>query len=64
VVVLLEAVAAVFQEEELEERQGLVPGVALSVVWVSGLGSQPFINTTNGDVVGAWIEAANDPKLC
>ena len=28
------AVAAVFQGEESEERQGLVPGVDLPVAWV------------------------------
>ncbi len=39
VVVPLVAVAAVCQGEELEERQGLVPGVALVVAWVFGLGS-------------------------
>ncbi len=39
VVVPLVAVAAVGQEEELEERQGLVPGVALPVAWVFELGS-------------------------
>ena len=39
VVVPLEAVAVVSQEQELEERQGLVPGVALPVAWVFGLGS-------------------------
>ena len=39
VVVPLVAVAAVCQGEELEEYQGLVPGVALPVVWVFGLGS-------------------------
>ena len=39
VAVPLEAVAAVSQEEELEERQGLVPGAALPVAWVFGLGS-------------------------
>ncbi len=38
-VVLLVAVAAVCQGKELEERQGLVPGVALAVAWVFGLGS-------------------------
>ncbi len=39
VVVPLEVVAAVSQEEEMEERQELVPGVALPVAWVFGLGS-------------------------
>ncbi len=39
VAVPLVAVAAVCQGEELEERQGLVPGVALPVAWVFGLGS-------------------------
>ena len=39
VVVPLVAVAAVCQGEALEERQGLVPGVALAVAWVFGLGS-------------------------
>ncbi len=38
-VVLLVAVAAVCQGKELEERQGLVPGVALAVAWVFALGS-------------------------
>ena len=33
------AVAAVYQGEELEERQGLGPGVALPVAWVFELGS-------------------------
>jgi hypothetical protein len=31
------AVAAVFQGLELEERQGLVPGVYLPVAWYLGL---------------------------
>ncbi len=39
VAVPLVAVAAVCQEKEMEERQGLVPGVALPVAWVFGLGS-------------------------
>ncbi len=39
VVVPLVAVAAVCQGEELEERQGLGPGVALPVAWVFELGS-------------------------
>jgi len=39
VAVPLEAVAAVSQEEEMEERRELVPGVALPVAWVFGLGS-------------------------
>ncbi len=39
VAVPLVAVAAVCQGEELEERQGSVPGVALAVAWVFGLGS-------------------------
>ncbi len=43
----LVAVAAVCQGQELEERQGLVPGVVLSVAGVFGLGSWHFINTTN-----------------
>ncbi len=33
------AVAAVCQGRELEERQGMVPGVALLVAWVFGPGS-------------------------
>ena len=39
VVVPLVAVAAVCQEQEMEERQGLVPGVALPAAWVFELGS-------------------------
>ncbi len=39
VAVPLVAVAAVCQEKEMEERRGLVPGVALPVAWVFGLGS-------------------------
>ncbi len=39
VAVPLVAVAAVCQGKELEERQELVPGVALTVAWVFGLGS-------------------------
>ena len=39
VAVPLVAVAAGFQGQELEERQGLVPGVVLPVAWVFGLGS-------------------------
>ena len=39
VAVRLEAVAAASQEEEMEERQALVPGVALPVAWVFGIGS-------------------------
>ena len=39
VAVPFEAVVAVSREEELEERQGLVPGVDLPVVRVFGLGS-------------------------
>ncbi len=39
VVVPLVAVAAVCQGEELEERQGLVPGVALAAARVFELGS-------------------------
>ncbi len=39
VAVPLVVVAAVGQGQELEEHQGLVPGVALSVAWVFGLGS-------------------------
>ena len=39
VAVPLVAVAAVCQGKELEERQGMVPGVALPVAWVFGLGS-------------------------
>ncbi len=39
VVVPLVAVAAVCQGEGLEERQGLVPGVALAAAWVFELGS-------------------------
>ncbi len=39
VAVLLVAVAEVCQGKEMEERQGLVPGVALPVAWVFGLGS-------------------------
>ena len=35
----LVAVAVVCQGEALEERQGLVPGAALAVAWVFGLGS-------------------------
>ena len=35
----LVAVAAFYQGEELEERQELVPGVALPVAWVFGLAS-------------------------
>ncbi len=31
-------VAAVFQGQELEERQGMVPEVDLPVAWVFGLG--------------------------
>jgi len=31
-------VGVVFQGEESEERRGLVPGVALLVAWVFGLG--------------------------
>ena len=34
VMVPLVAVAAVCQGKELEERQGLVPGVALAAAWV------------------------------
>ncbi len=33
------AVAAVFQGQELAERQGMVPGAVLPVAWVSGLGA-------------------------
>ena len=32
------AVVAVFQGQELEEPRGLVPGAALPVAWVFGLG--------------------------
>ncbi len=39
VAVPLVAVVAVCQGEEFEEPQGLVPGVALPVAWVFGLGS-------------------------
>ncbi len=39
VAVPLVAVAAVCQGEELEERQGLGPGVALPAAWVFVLGS-------------------------
>ncbi len=39
VAVPLVAVAAVCQGQVLEERQGSVPGVALSVAWVFELGS-------------------------
>jgi hypothetical protein len=39
VAVPLAAVSAVCQGEELEERQGLVLGVALPVAWVFGFGS-------------------------
>ena len=39
VAVPLVVAAAVCQGQELEERQGMVPGVALSVAWVFGLGS-------------------------
>ncbi len=47
VAVPLVAVAAVDQGEELEERQGLVPGVAPPAALVIGLGSQQFRNSTN-----------------
>ena len=57
----VEAVAAVFQEEELEEHQGLVPGVALPVAWVFGLGSLPFINTTKRPVHQVRCHAAERP---
>jgi len=39
VAVSLVAVAAVCRGEELEEPQGLVPGLALPVAWVFGIGS-------------------------
>ncbi len=39
VAVPLVAVAAVCQGPELEERQEMVPGAALLVAWVFGLGS-------------------------
>ncbi len=39
VAVLLVAVVAVCQGQELAERQGLVPGVGLPVAWGFGLGS-------------------------
>jgi len=39
VAVLLVAVAAVCQGQELAERQGMVPRVGLPVAWVFGLGS-------------------------
>ncbi len=39
VAVPLAAVAAGCQGQALEERQGLVPGAALPVAWVFGLGS-------------------------
>ncbi len=39
VVVPLVAVAAVCQGEELEERQGMGPGVAPAAAWVFELGS-------------------------
>jgi hypothetical protein len=39
VVVPVVAVAAVCRGEELEERQGLVPGAGLPVAWVFGLRS-------------------------
>ena len=50
VAVPLVAVVAVFQGKELEERQGLVPRVALPVAWVFGFGSLQFNNTTNRPV--------------
>jgi len=39
VAVPLVVVAALCQGEKLEEPQGLVPGAALPVAWVFGLGS-------------------------
>ena len=45
VAVQVAAVAAVCQGQELEERQGMVPGVALPVAGVFELGSSHFFNT-------------------
>ncbi len=47
VAVPLVVVAALCQGEKLEEPQGLVPGLALPVARVFGLGSKHSINTTN-----------------
>ena len=46
VAVPLVAVAVVCQGKELEERQGLVPGVDLAAAWVFELESWRFINST------------------
>ncbi len=46
----LAAVAAVCQGQELEDRQGMVPGVALSVALVFGLGSSHFFNSAKSFV--------------